>query len=166
MISLLILVLMPFLLLIVVGQKGWEFLLNLKRTTLICYWSAVACGIISLFLIACSIYIEHGNQCSEKLLAKYPNLGPGGVRLVALFASIFVVVAFASVQKESSQSAYSNILKQSQFQEVRFFIRGIVITDAHLIIFVPLYGFLVLALAIPLALLAFVRDLAVSCGSI
>jgi len=166
MISILVFIFLPILLLFIIGQRGWDFLLELRRTTLICYWIAIVCCIVSVFLIVYSVYIEQGNQCSEKLLTEYPNLGPDGVRLFALFASIFIVVGFSSVRKESSQSAYSNILKESQFQEVRVFIRGIVITDAHLIIFVPLYGFFVVALAIPLGLLAFIRVIAASCGYI
>ena len=159
MFSILLLVLLPFLILVFIGQRGWAFLLDLQRTTMICFWVAVICCFISGVLVAYSLHIEGSTQCSAKLLKVYPNIGPNGIRLAALVGNFFAIRAFASTRNERSQSAYNNVLRRDGLQQVRVLIRGVAINDTHLIILYPLFAFLIFSIAMPLGLLVFVHKI-------
>ena len=113
--------------------------------------------------MALSIFIELESNCTEKLLRNYSE-HINAMRVAAIVGSVFTVIGFASTRSERSLSAHNDLLKQAQFQSTRYNRNSIVVTDAHLIIFAPIYAFLGISLAIPIALFVLTSKILVLCG--
>lgn len=162
-VALLFITFLPNIIINNISPRAWEYILVLRRTTKICYWFSVSCCVTTFLLTALSIFIELESNCTEKLLRNYSE-HINAVRVAAIVGSVFTVIGFASTRSERSLSAYNDLLNQAQFQSTRYNRNSIVVTDAHLIIFAPIYAFLGISLAIPISLLVLIRKILVLCG--